>query len=235
MDSFFKNVKDENYLLNQKNKNKNVRINIVLAAYCRAGKTAFVLRFQNKNYNNYMKQDNQLLPTIVYDYFSLILNHKYIIVEIRIFDTIRFNSHRFNSLFRLFEKADIVFLFYDSSYKYSFESIKDKQYFFAQHCKKNTIFALIRNKYDIKKEEISDEEALEYADLNNMLFFHLSLHEKNETGIKELFEKVLNEYFKRRKEEKKKYEHFYYNYFKYLTIFQFTLLYLLCFPLDNVR
>ena len=34
-----------------------------------------------------------------------------------------------------------------------------------------------------------------------MLFFHLSLHEKNETGIKELFENVLNEYFKRKREE----------------------------------
>ena len=33
-----------------------------------------------------------------------------------------------------------------------------------------------------------------------MLFFNLSLHEKNETGIKELFEEVLNEYFKRKKE-----------------------------------
>ena len=91
--------------------------------------------------------------------------------------------------------------------------------------KKNTIFALIRNKYDnTRKEAISDEEALEFADLNNMLFFHLSLHEKNETGIKELFEKVLNEYFKRRKEEKKKYEHFYYNYFKYLTILKLKIL-----------
>ncbi len=34
-----------------------------------------------------------------------------------------------------------------------------------------------------------------------MLFFHLSLHEKNETAIKELFENVLNEYFKRREKK----------------------------------
>ena len=202
MESFFKNIKGENYLLNQKNKNKNVRINIVLAADCGVGKTAFVLRLQNKNYNNYMKQDKYLSATIGCDYFTLILNHRDIIVELRIFDTEWLNSWTFNCLFRYFEKADIVFLFYDSSFKYTLEAIKDKQYFFALHCKKNTIFALIRNKYDdTSKEDISDEEALEFADLNNMLFFHLSLHEKNETGIKELFEKVLNEYFKRRKEE----------------------------------
>ena len=152
MDSFFKNVKDENYLLNQKNKNMNVRINIVLAADCVVGKTAFILRLQNKNYNNYMKQDNHLSATIGCDYFLLILNHKDIIVEIRIFDTEWLNSWTFNNLFRFFERADIIFLFYDSSFKYSLESIKEKQYFFTQHCKKNRIFALIRNKYDIKEK-----------------------------------------------------------------------------------
>ena len=34
-----------------------------------------------------------------------------------------------------------------------------------------------------------------------MLFFHLSLNEKNETGVKELFETVINEYFRRKKTE----------------------------------
>ena len=64
--------------------------------------------------------------------------------------------------------------------------------------------ALIRNKYDnTYRNEISDEEALEFADENNMLFFHLSLHEKNETGVKELFETILNEYFRRKEKEKK--------------------------------
>ena len=48
-------------------------------------------------------------------------------------------------------------------------------------------------------EEVSDEEALEFADKYNMLFFHLSLHEKYETGIKELFETVLNEYIIKKK------------------------------------
>ena len=67
--------------------------------------------------------------------------------------------------------------------------LKNKKHFFGDCRFKNKIFVLIRNKYDITKEEISDEEAIEFEDSNNMLFFHLSLHEKNETGIKELFEK----------------------------------------------
>ena len=84
------------------------------------------------------------------------------------------------------------------------DAIKDKIYFFNDYCIRNAIFALIRNKYDYKcRNEISDEEALEFADKNNMLFFHLSLHEKNETGIKELFETVLNEYFRRKEKEKR--------------------------------
>ena len=80
--------------------------------------------------------------------------------------------------------------------------LKIKKNFFDNNFKRNTIFALIRNKYDITKEEISDEEAIEFADSNNMLFFHLSLFEENETGIKELFENVFNEYLKRKKKNK---------------------------------
>ena len=104
-------------------------------------------------------------------------------------------------------KADIVFLLYESFQKRTFDAIKNQKYIFEYYCKKNTLFALIRNKYDIRSEDISEEEALEYADRNNMLFFHLSLHEKNETGIKELFENVFNEYFRRKEEENKKKEY----------------------------
>ena len=104
----------------------------------------------------------------------------------------------------MFRKADIVFLFYDSSYKNTLDSIEQNLALINRECKRNVIFALIRNKYDkVGKAEISDEEALEFADKNNMMLFHLSLHEKNETGIKELFETVLNEYFRRKEKEKR--------------------------------
>ena len=181
------------------NKNNYILINIILAADFAVGKTAFLLRLKNQKYENYMEQDKRLLATMGIDMFILYLNYKNINVKLIIWDTEWLNSPKFIFLSKYFEKADIVFLFYDSSNKFTFESIKKQKDFFGDCRLKNKIFALIRNKYDITKEEISDEEAIEFADSNDMLFFHLSLHEKNETGIKELFENVLNEYFKRKR------------------------------------
>ena len=56
-----------------------------------------------------------------------------------------------------------------------------------ENVNKNTLFVLLRSRYDecLEKNEnkkiISDEEALEYADLNNLLFANLSNYEKNDT------------------------------------------------------
>ena len=68
-----------------------------------------------------------------------------------------------------------------------------------------SIFLLIRNKYDLKinqenndndndndNDYVPDEEALEFADKNNIIFTHASSFEKYETGIKELFTLILN-------------------------------------------
>ena len=66
--------------------------------------------------------------------------------------------------------------------------------------KLNPIYILVRRKYENilntkeKKDIVSDEEALEYADKNNMHFFHIAINEKYETGINELFEFALKEY-----------------------------------------
>ena len=199
MDSFFKYVNNRGFTNNEMNKNNYILINIILAADFAVGKTAFLLRLKNQKYENYMEQDKRLMATIGIDMFILYLNYKNINVKLIIWDTLWLSSPKFIILSTYFQKADIVFLFYDSSDKSTLESIKKRKNFFDCRCKKNTIFTLIRNKYEKTKGVISDEEAIEFADSNNMLFFHLSLHEKNETGIKELFENVLNEYFKRKR------------------------------------
>ena len=209
MDSFFKNIKDSKYLNNQINENTCVNINIVLAAGAAVGKTAFILRLLYENYKDYMKKDTFLHATCGYSSYLLALNYRDINIILTIWDTEWLTSRLFHIQKRLFENADIVFLLYESSSSYTFTSIKDKIYFFEVNCKRNAIFALICNKYDKCRNEISDEEALEFADINNMLFFHLSLHEKNETGIKELFETVLNEYFSRKEKEQKEYDTYY--------------------------
>ena len=67
-----------------------------------------------------------------------------------------------------------------------------------ENLEKNAKFVLIRSRYDefIKinndnKNIVVDEEALEFADLNNLYFIHLSNFDKNET-VNEFLKKVLN-------------------------------------------
>ena len=209
MDLFFKNVKDDyECFLNENNKSNCVKINIVLASNSEVGKTAFILRLMNRNYNYYMEEARDLRPfgiSDIFDSYSLAFNHKDIIAELHIWDTQWLNSISCGFDKNLLKNTDIVFLFYDSYVKRTFETIKESIIFFNKKRRANIIFALIRNKYDKKRnynfrnEEVSEEEALEFADKYNMLFFHLSLHEKYETGIKELFETVLNEYIIRKK------------------------------------
>ncbi len=63
-------------------------------------------------------------------------------------------------------------------------------------CRKKFKFILIRSRYDecskINDNEnmVSDEEALEYADLNNLYFTHISNFDKNET-VNEFLKKFL--------------------------------------------
>ena len=177
MDSVFKNVKDER-------NNNSLKLQIVLAADCAVGKTAFISRLYHKNFHDYMERDRCLNATLGFDSYLFILNYKGITVELTIWDTEWLGSIRLFSQREIYERADIVFIFYQSSSRYSFDKIIHTKYFFDEYCKRNTIFALIRNKYDLYREEISDEEVLEFADKNNMLFFHLSLHEKMKLVLK---------------------------------------------------
>ena len=47
---------------------------------------------------------------------------------------------------------------------------------------------------DRKGKIISDEEALEFAEENGLLFCHLSMFDKYENGINELMIKILKKY-----------------------------------------
>ena len=148
MDLFFKNIKDSKYLISQINENNCVNINIVLAAGAAVGKTAFIFRLLYENYKDYMKKDSHLHGTCGSSSYSLALNYSDTNIELTIWDTEWLTSPFFNIQRKIFEKADIAFLFYDSSFAYSFNSIKDKIYFFKDYCKRNILLALIRKKYD---------------------------------------------------------------------------------------
>ena len=69
---------------------------------------------------------------------------------------------------------------------------------------KDKLYFLIRIRYELKSKEnndfVSDEEALEFAHEKDAYFCHISIFEKYETGIYELFklliEKLIDDYNK---------------------------------------
>ena len=63
---------------------------------------------------------------------------------------------------------------------------------------KKQIYFLIRSKYELNlnsqnDEIVSDEEALEFADKNNLIFAHISSFENYGNGIDNLFDLILKE------------------------------------------
>ena len=91
--------------------------------------------------------------------------------------------------------AGAILLFYDSFNRDSFLKAK-KLYANLYKSYPESIYALVRSKYDLSLKEVnndivSDEEALEFANNNNIIFAHLSNFEKYETGTNELFLKII--------------------------------------------
>ena len=117
-------------------------------------------------------------------------------------------NEQYDQLIRIFlPQCKFVFVFFDSSNKTSFQRAKTVFNIAKNVLNPNeAIYVLISAKYDLypkSKEDISDkaseEEALEFAYKNNMLFAHISLMEKYSKGINELFDKALKEYYKRKR------------------------------------
>ena len=102
-----------------------------------------------------------------------------------------------------YRKTSIFFIFYDAFDKDSFNMAKSYFKDIKNFGIVNPIYVLIRSKYEIaldsndKKNIATDEEALEYAEKNNLHFFHIGIFEKYETGIIDLMKFVVYEYIKR--------------------------------------
>ena len=106
-----------------------------------------------------------------------------------IWDTAGQEKHR--ALARIYyKKAKAAVLVYDITSKKSFEEIKN--YWSGQVkevCEKDTILALVANKYDLYEEkQVSNEEGEEFAKSIGAIF--VSTSAKNDSGIKALFESI---------------------------------------------
>ena len=176
-------------------------IKLVLVGKDSIGKTKFLDRIKKlDDYKSFKEKFNNYLFTVGIDFhiIKLIYNNK--LFKIQIWDLS--GLERYSSIIRSYYKGTNSFLiFYDALEKESFKKAKN---YYEEALKSNekAIYFLIRNKYDLsinskKNDFISDEEALEFADKNNLFFAHASSFEKNENGIFEILEIVLREYYLR--------------------------------------
>ena len=165
-----------------------------------SGKTKFIKYYINEDI--YL---NAYHPSMAAQYYSKIINFHKQKVRFDIWDTV--GKENFDFLIRAFaEDSGLIFIFYDSSDKASFKRAKvlfNKTKEFRDV--NEAVYVLIRNKYDLyinsknNFEKVSEEEALEFATNNNILFAHIFIAEKYGNGINELLYKALREYFKRKK------------------------------------
>ena len=98
----------------------------------------------------------------------------------------------------------VFLIFYDAFDRKTFENAKKNIHGIKTKTHNDPLYILIRNKYELGLKEknnddidiVKDEEALEFAEKNNLYFFHLSFFEKYETGIEQLIKFIINEYNK---------------------------------------
>ena len=193
----------------KKQKNCDFRLNIVILGDYFIGKTILSQRI------NIINKNISLLPlkyktTIASDFIDCSIKIENKIININVWDCATDDDYCF--FFKY--KSDIYFFLYDAFARKSFEEAKKLYNKLIYHYNNNIypvnkakqVYILIRSKYDLnlKSEDnfnnfISDEEALKFAEKNNLLFFHISSFEKNEPGIKELFFFGLKKYLEKNK------------------------------------
>ena len=174
------------------------------------GKTYLANRIHfYKDYSTFIECQKYIQPSlaIAFDIFKIKYKNKSI--KIKFLDTTE--GVRLKSLLSIYIKKCYAFILcYDAYNRDSFNYIKNK-YSEIKNDSNNSISVLIRNKYDIKANKdnnniVSDEEALEFADANNIIFRHISSIEKYENGIIKLFELILDKFLDKEKNLKKNIE-----------------------------
>ena len=172
-------------------------IKIVVIGAQNTGKTLFC-DCLTKAYEDLNFQPYQTSFSATFRVKKLIYNNN--LFKLNVWDTV--GQERYTALTKIFFKdSDIILIFYNYHEKQTFERAK----FFIDYTKResvneNCIYFLICNKYDMNLKSkdyeniVPDEEAIEIAKKNNMIFRHLSTFEKYSNGINELFKKALKEY-----------------------------------------
>ena len=177
-------------------------IKIVFAGESKTGKTKLFERTKkNFNYSKFKKEKENYLQTIGVDFSGTLINFNDKSIRLQIWDTS--GDERFKTMITQYFKGSFaILLFYDALDRKSFEKVK--KIYEENHINiKDKLFILTGNKYDLNlkpeeecKDFVSDEEALEFSDKNNIYFFHMNVFEKYESGINNIIEFILIQYLK---------------------------------------
>nr|CAI44497.1 rab_C43 [Paramecium tetraurelia] len=120
-------------------------------------------------------------------------------IKLQIWDTA--GQEKFRSLVPLFLRT--VIIVYDITQKSSFTQLKEWVSSLEQICSKNQLFFLVGNKCDlIEQEQVTYDEAKQYSYNLKAPLQYTSC--KNNEGIQELFQKIVEEYLKQEEELKNK-------------------------------
>ena len=169
-----------------------LKCKVIFVGDSSVGKSCIINRYINDSFQNQVVTlgCNSLLKTITIDKYN---------IKFDIWDTA--GMEKFRSLNAQFYKdANLVILVYEIINLNSFNSIKNYWYKdIIENSNKNIILGLIGNKSDLylDKEEVSEEEARNYAKEINAIFKLTSA--LNGNGINELFEILAKEYIKKYK------------------------------------
>ena len=169
----------------------------IIAGTVNLGKSLFMKKIKllgegeiefNEIYDNYK-------PTIGAEFtiFNYEINNH--LFRIQIWDIAGREQDK-NKIFYFARGADTILIFYNSYDRYSFDEAK-KIYLKCYELYPKSIYALISGKYDspLKNQNkdndfVSDEEALEFAYENNIIFSHISNSEKYDNGINQLLKTI---------------------------------------------
>ena len=186
---------------NQEYENQ-IIIKAIIVGKSTIGKTFFYNRI-NLNYTKFQQINLKYITTLGFEFYLKAVKYRNKYFLIQIWDTCGQEAYK-SLITSFYHDTDIFLIFYDALDRNSFE--RAKSYFEEIKTERhiiNPIYVLIRSKYEnaLDKEKkndiVTDEEALEFADENNIYFFHIGILEKYETGINDLFEFTLNEYINR--------------------------------------
>ena len=178
-------------------------IKLVFLGGINTGKTMFcnflVKGYEHLNFGKYIST-----PGASYHKKKLIYNNQNYSFDI--WDTA--GQEKYAILTKIFYRdADIIFVFFNSHDRKSFERAKSDIESVKIFCEnENVVYILVENKYDLDINSIEneniiyDEEISEYIEENNIIFSHLSLLENYSNGFNELFIKAIKEYNKKKKQ-----------------------------------